>query len=254
MKRYRFILVLAIILMQSSFSVGSENGAGQSIYPDLLEDEGSEEDFFDETATFVINDPLEPINRAFFTFNDVMYDWVIEPVTNGYIWLLPRSLRQCFGNVFYNLAMPVRLLNSLLQGDLESTGVVLGRFLINSTIGVAGFVDIAYLEFDIDPRPADFGQTLGKWGLGGGIYLCWPIVGPSNIRDSFGLVADAYTHPIPYFHNDLVLDVAYYTSNMVNTLSLNPDIYNDIRKYSLDPYVASRQAYYEYRRAFINEE
>jgi phospholipid-binding lipoprotein MlaA len=254
MKNYRLIVVFLILLVLPSFSYAEEHGAIPNSYPDLLEDEASEEDFFDESTTVVIYDPLEPINRAFFTFNDAAYEWIIQPVTEGYMWFFPRSLRECFGNVFYNLAMPVRLLNSILQGDLESTGIVLERFLINSTLGVYGIIDVAYLEFDISPRRADFGQTLGKWGIGEGIYICWPIVGPSTIRDSIGLVVDAYTHPIPYFHDSRTLDAAYYISNTVNTLSLNPDIYDDIKKYSLDPYVASRQAYYEYRKVFVKYE
>jgi phospholipid-binding lipoprotein MlaA len=246
------IIVLFFSLSGPSFSLG-ETAPNQNPLPDLLGDE-SGGDTFDKEPLLSIRDPLEPVNRLFFEFNDVVYDWALKPVTDGYIWLLPLELRKSFGNFFFNLSSPIRFLNTLLQGDLGASGVVLERFLINSTMGVWGLVDIAFLEFDIPPQRADFAQTLGKWGVGEGVYICWPLIGPSTARDTVGLVVDAYTHPIPYIHDDLALDIGYYLSNQINTLSLNPDIYEDLRKYSLDPYVAARQAYYEYRKAFVERE
>lgn len=251
-----FILLLVFTIFPAAPLMAVETPSNQSGFPDLLdEDFDTEEDFDDEFGNefdiATINDPLEPLNRVFFEFNDVVYEYVLSPVTDGYIWLLPRDLRECFGNFFFNLSAPVRLVNSLLQGELKQSGVVFSRFVINSTIGVYGLVDTAYLEFDIEPTEADFGQTLGRWGLGDGIYICWPFVGPSSVRDTVGLVVDAYTHPIPYFHDNYVLDISYYTTNRLNTLSLNPTIYDDLKRFSLDPYVASRQAYYDYRQAII---
>ncbi|MGB3211717.1 MAG: VacJ family lipoprotein [Desulforhopalus sp.] len=241
------------VLMLLAFPGTGGNLAAQESFPDFLGDDQVESDFLDEEPVVSVYDPLEPVNRVFFEFNDVFYEWILKPVTDGYIWVMPRELRESFDNFFYNLAMPVRLLNSLLQGNIEQSGVVLERFLINSTVGVWGLADVANKEFGIEPRRADFGQTLGKWGMGEGVYILWPFLGPSNIRDSVGLVADGYTHPIPYFHDNRVLDVAYYTTNRVNSLSLNPDVYDDLKRYSVDPYVAARQAYYEYRQALINQ-
>ncbi|SDO38509.1 MlaA family lipoprotein [Desulforhopalus singaporensis] len=223
--------------------------------PDLLDSEmqDGEEEYYDYSEEVTINDPLEPVNRMFFKFNDKLYDWVMKPVTDGYTWVVPEDLRESFGSAFQNLGAPVRLLNSLLQGELKQSGIVLERFLINSTIGVLGLVDIASKEFDLQPTKADFGQTLGKWGAGEGIYICWPFLGPSSVRDGIGLAVDAYTHPIPYLYNDLEVDLIYYSVYRINDLSLNPDIYEDLRKYSVDPYAASRQAYYEYRKAMIEK-
>jgi phospholipid-binding lipoprotein MlaA len=253
---YLIVVLLAIIVPATSV-VAVNASASQTDYPDLLDDsfdtgDNSLGDFRPGPPKATISDPLEPLNRVFFQFNDTVYEWVLSPVTDGYIWLVPRDLRECFGNFFYNLSSPVRLLNSILQGEFKQSGVVLSRFLINSTIGIYGLVDVASLEFDMEPRKADFGQTLGRWGLGNGIYICWPIVGPSSIRDSVGLVVDAYTHPVPYFHENTMLDIYYYTSNRLNTLSLNPTVYDDLKRLSLDPYVASRQAYYEYRQNLID--
>lgn len=253
----RNILLLVFLLFLPNYSLATDIDKAQVNIPDLLADEYDEfeeDEYFDEVDDAGINDPLEPINRVFFDFNDSLYEWVLKPITDAYIWTFPRELRECAGYFFYNLASPVRLINSILQGEFQQTGVVLQRFVINSTLGVYGLVDAASVEFDIEPARADFGQTLGRWGAGSGIYLFWPILGPSSFRDTVGLVADAYTHPIPYFHDSRVLDLAYYTSNRINTLSLNPDLYEDLKKYSLDPYIASRQAYYEYRQALIERE
>ena len=251
MKTNRYIVSFSVFLLLF-FSVIVGNVAAQNSYPNYLGGDSSDANLLDDSPAIVINDPLEPMNRAFFQFNDKLYFWVLKPVTHGYMWVLPFDLRKAIGNFFLNLAMPVRLLNSLLQGDMEKTGVVLKRFLINSTLGVYGFADIAEVEFGIGRKYADFGQTLGKWGAGGGIYFCWPVVGPSNARDSVGLVVDALSHPVQYFYEDRVLDASYYATNRINSLSLHPNAYDDLIKYSLDPYVASRQAYYAYRKSLID--
>ena len=254
-----FLIVIMSVIVPVSLVMADDTAASQNRFPDLLGDDfaGDDEwdekydDDFDIEEITSISDPLEPLNRVFFTFNDKVYEWVLSPITDGYIWAVPRDLRECFGNFFYNLAAPVRFVNSILQGELRQSGIVLSRFLINSTLGVYGLVDIANLEFDIYPRNADFGQTLGRWGVGDGVYIFWPVIGPSSIRGSVGLVVDAYTHPIPYFYERRALDIFYYTSNMINTLSLSPDAYDDLKRFSLDPYIASRQVYYDYRKALI---
>jgi len=244
-----FSLFAFLVLTAAAGSVMADES-----YPDFLGDDSGEADYLDESSQVTINDPLEPMNRAFFQVNDKLYFWVLKPVTKGYMWVFPLELRESFGNFFKNIAAPVRLLNALLQGDLSKSGVVVERFLINSTVGVYGLADIADKEFNIGPKKGDFGQTLGKWGLGEGIYILWPVVGPSNVRDTVGLVGDTYSHPVSYFFDNRVLDVSYYTTNMVNTLSLNPNAYEDLKRFSVDPYTAARQAYYEYRKAIIENE
>ncbi len=253
MKITRYIAIIFIVVMLSSFVAVDKNFAEEKKYPDLLSNEPNDTGVFDESTEIVVNDPLEPMNRVFFQFNDRLYEWVLKPVTDGYMWVFPIELRECFNNFFLNIATPIRLINSLLQADFKKTGVVLERFLINSTLGVYGFADIAEKQFDIEPRDADFGQTLGKWGLGSGIYFCWPVFGPSNVRDSFGLLADTYTHPVPYFINNFTFSASYYSANKVNDISLHPNAYDDLKKYSVDPYAAARQAYYEYRQAILTE-
>lgn len=253
MKTYRYIVLFSMFLVLSSTAIVRAAAAGES-YPDFLGDEMSTNDALDTSADIVVSDPLEPLNRSFFQFNDKLYFWVLKPVSKGYSWVLPQELRECVDNFFLNLATPIRFLNALLQGNMEKSGAVLGRFLINSTVGIYGLVDVAESHFGISPRRGDFGQTLGKWGMGEGIYFCWPIVGPSNVRDSVGLVADSFSQPLWYFYDNRLIDVSYYSTEKVNTLSLHPNVYEDLKKFSVDPYVASRQAYYEYRKAIIENE
>ena len=218
---------------------------------DLLSD-----DFFNDTPLAqepTYYDPLEPMNRLFFEFNDKLYFWVLKPVNKVYSAILPIGVRYSFGNFFNNMAAPIRLLNNLLQGKFSDAGIVVSRFLINSTLGVYGFGDPALVDFDLEPKPEDFGQTLGLWGIGEGIYLCWPVIGPSSARDTLGFGIDAYSHPVVYLNDDLLVSAAYYSENKINLLSLNPDAYEDLKKYSLDPYVSMRQVYLDYRRNKIKD-
>lgn len=244
-------VVIFILSMLISSSIAMDVCTVQAVQPsdeDLLDDE-----FFDieNEGDEDINDPLEPMNRFFFEINDNLYYWVIKPTNTVYSALFPGDVRDCFGNFFSNLATPISLLNNLLQGDFEDAGIVLSRFAINTTLGVFGFGDPAYSEFGLDPQPADFGQTLGKYGVGAGFYLYWPILGPSNLRDTIGYFTDVYTHPLPYVDRTLAERTMYYSAERLNLISLNPDLYDDMKKYSLDPYVAARQAYYDYRRTKI---
>ena len=218
---------------------------------ELMGDPIFEDDFSLNDPGVVIKDPLEPMNRVFFNFNDKLYFWVLKPVNTAYSSVVPADIRMIIGNFFKNLAAPIRFLNNLFQGEVEDAGVVLGRFVINSTMGVFGFGDVAYREFGLVPRDADFGQTLGKLGIGEGIYLCWPGLGPLNVRDTIGFLGDVYMHPVPYVTNDLTIDLTYLVVDRVNTLSVSPPVYEELVRISLDPYVAARQAFFEYRRAII---
>ncbi len=200
-----------------------------------------------------IYDPLEPMNRFFFSVNDKLYFWAIKPVNKVYSAVLPNDIRGCLGNFFTNLSAPVRLLNNFLQGDFHDAGIVLSRFVINSTLGIFGFCDPATNEFELHSQPADFGQTLGKYGVGEGLFLYLPIIGPSNARDLVGYITDAYTHPVPYFSDKIIQEAVYFGMDKLNLISLNPGLYDDMKKFSLDPYVATREAYHDYRSSKIKE-
>ena len=251
MKIVQVVFFLALLFCQPQVSAAIENSANPRAFPNLLDEETSADEAVEGESQVSVYDPLESMNRFFFEVNDRLYLWVVKPVAKGYSRVLPLELRECFGNFFLNIVFPVNFLNSALQGDLRTVTVVTERFLINSTIGVYGFIDVGANEFDIGPRRADFGQTLGRWGIGEGIFIYWPVVGPSNLRDTFGLVADTFSKPLPYVYDNRFIDLAIYSTERVNILSLHPDLYEDLKRYSLDPYVAARQAYVEYRRGFL---
>ncbi len=242
------MLLPSVALSEDKYGVGGDDYIVENGAPDLL---GDESEWENEKEPAGIYDPLEPLNRAFFEFNDKLYFWVLKPVKQGYTYVVPEDIRVSVGNFFYNLAAPVNLTNTLLQGRFEDSGVVFKRFVINSTLGIFGFGDVAAVDFDLKPERGDFGETLGVYGIGEGIYLCWPLFGPSNVRDSVGIVGDMQLHPYSYLEFDSAAQSFARGSEFINRLSITPDVYEDIKKISLDPYVATRQAYIDYRRNLI---
>jgi phospholipid-binding lipoprotein MlaA len=211
--------------------------------------------FFNENDDEEENaDPLESMNRFFFEVNDKLYYWIAKPVNRVYTTVVPYDCRQCFGNFFDNIAAPIRVVNNLLQGKVADAGIDLSRFLINSTAGVLGLGDPALQAFGLEPRPEDFGQTLGVWGLGEGPYLYLPIVGPLTLRDSAGFIGGTLIHPATYVFSTYVEGVSYYSVEKINLLSLHPGLYEDMKRYSLDPYISVRQVYLEYRRNKVQDE
>ena len=117
-----------------------------------------------------------------------------------------------------------------------------------------GFGDPALVSFGLTPRPADFGETLGVYGIGEGIYLYWPFIGPSNVRDSVGFAGDIYAHPMTYLNLTWEEEGSYYVVTEINAKSLGPATYEDIKKFSFDPYVAISQAYFELRQRKIDKQ
>lgn len=142
-----------------------------------------------------VYDPLEPMNRAIFTFNDTLDRAVVKPVAQAYVDVVPRLVRAGVSNVFGNLSDAFSAINNLLQGKRDPLGSDLGRVLVNSTFGLGGIFDIAS-EANLEKYNEDFGQTLGWWGLGTGPYLVLPILGPSNLRDAAGLGATWLIDPV----------------------------------------------------------
>ncbi len=201
-----------------------------------------------------ISDPLEPMNRFFFEFNDRLYFWVLKPVSTGYSYVVAEDVRMSIRDFFYNLLAPVRIVNSLLQGKVKNSATELGRFVINSTVGVVGFGDPATNEFGLPRRDEDLGQTLGVYGIGDGFYICWPILGPSSLRDTVGLVGDSFLDPVSYLMAaDFAAGAAVYSGSEVNKTSLTLGDYEEFKEAAFDPYLALRDAYQQYRRNKIKD-
>jgi phospholipid-binding lipoprotein MlaA len=197
-------------------------------------------------------DPLEPVNRVFFQVNDKFYFWVLKPVASGYKAIVPQDVRVSARNFFSNLTTPIRIVNCLLQAKFKGAGNEAVRFLLNSTFGLAGFLDPAKKEFNIDKQDEDFGQTLGSWGVGPAFYIDWPILGPSSLRDTVGFAGDLFLDPRTYLFNRPIFYVVR-PFELVNDTSLRIGEYDDLKKAAIDPYVALRDAYHQYRQNKIRK-
>ena len=198
-----------------------------------------------------VNDPLEPMNRGIFWFNDKLDRYAIEPVARGYDWVMPTALERALSRFFKNLAFPVRFVNNLLQAKFKATGEETGRFVVNSTVGIAGFLDPAR-HWGLEPHPEDFGQTLGAWGVGPGPYLVLPVLGPSNMRDAPSLVVDGYTAITPYALTFLQL-IGLYAIAALNERAQAIELVREARLAALDYYVFVRNAYSQRRRAAVED-
>lgn len=226
--------------------VPNDNGAG------ITEGESPLPAGGEQPPPATVADPIEPVNRAIFTFNDKAYYWVFKPVAKGYNFVVPQGVRVAVRNFFSNLATPTRVVNNLLQGNFRATGTELLRFTINSTIGIAGFFDPARDGFHLEKKDADFGQTFGKYGLGQGFYLVLPILGPTTLRDGTGFAGDLYLDPVSYVR-PVKLAVGIDAYRWENNLSLRLGEYEDLTGSALDPYVAVRDAYAQHRAEKVRE-
>lgn len=200
-----------------------------------------------------IADPIEPWNRAIYHVNDKFYFWLLKPATKGYAHVVPEDVRGIFSNFYENLKAPIRIVNNFLQGKPGYAGIELAKLLINSTAGVGGLRDCAKECFGINGRDADFGQTLGKYGVGFGFYIVWPILGPSSPRDTVGWVGDRLLMPQSYVSSEWISPegVGLYAHEKVNYISFHLGDYEMIKGAAIDPYVAMRDAYVQYRKKLI---
>jgi phospholipid-binding lipoprotein MlaA len=201
-----------------------------------------------------IDDPLEPVNRAFYTFNDKLYFWFLKPAARGYRAVVPETARVGVRNFFYNLAGPVRMVNCALQGKGEEAGYEFVRLFVNTTLGLGGFLDVAGDEaMQLERYDEDLGQTLGVYGMGPSIYIHWPFLGPSSGRDTLGTVGDGFLNPLNYVVPEGGYNGAIRTYERINETSLTIGDYEDLKRSALDPYVAIRDAYYQHRESSIRE-
>lgn len=237
-EKITFSLVLFILLAQPLFAMQADS--------DLL----SEYEIENESSE--ISDPIEPLNRVFFQFNDKLYTYILNPVARTYAAVLPEDVRGCIGNAFNNIVAPIRIVNNLLQGKVSQSGTELLRFVINTTAGAGGLADPAKEVFNLYTSDEDLGQTLGKYGFGEGIYICWPIFGPSNIRDTIGKVGDSFLNPLSYIYfDDSMNGIAVHAGKRVNQTSLVLGEYEQFIESSFDPYIAMRQFFTDSRRSQI---
>lgn len=197
-----------------------------------------------------VNDPIEPINRASFALNTLLFENVIYPAMRGYKWLVPEVGRQHITNFGNNLFYPVRLVNNSLQGQWNESWLETKRFGINTTVGILGLYDPATTKYELRQSREDLGQTFGKWGWDSKAYLFIPILGPSSERDLLGLVGDSFLAPTSYLDSPY----NYVTPGFFQFNDLAA--YSDAIHYALvenyDPYELTRLLYTASREAAVN--
>jgi phospholipid-binding lipoprotein MlaA len=216
---------------------------------DDVDDEGADDVAFvasDAGATEAMHDPLEGLNRFVFALNDAVDTLVLRPAAALYGFVTPLVVKQAVTRFYDNLKSPVILANDLLQGNVtDGAAVTLGRFVVNSTAGLVGLLDVA-TGLGLPGHDADFGQTLYMYGLGPGPYVVLPLLGPSTMRDATGQVVDSFLDPLGYvlpFEASLGLTAGEAISKREEIM----DPLDQLRLGSLDYYAAVRGAYYQHR-------
>jgi phospholipid-binding lipoprotein MlaA len=217
---------------------------------DLEEDPFAEEELkIDE-----IPDPFERwYNRPVYVFNDHIYEYFMRPVAQTYKDLIAEGFRIMIRNLFNTITFPTRLVSSLLQFKFDKSGQVIGRVLINCTLGFACMVDVADEEFDIEYVDEDFGQVLGYYGISSGPYLMLPLLGPSSIRDGIGRAADALMNPLFWLVPDFITGAGITAGDMVNETSFFIEDIKAFKEGAIDPYVSFRDFYNQRREILIDE-
>jgi phospholipid-binding lipoprotein MlaA len=204
----------------------------------------------DAVAEFELtNDPLEPLNRAMYAVNDGLDTVLLRPAAVAYRRVLPPEVRIGVRNALGNLRSPVILLNDVLQGEPQRAGTTLGRFMLNTTLGVGGMLDVA-ADFGLPGHGEDFGQTLAVWGVGEEPFLFVPVLGPSNPRDLIGTGVDAVGNPFAWVSGAAWIDILTATRVVLQGLDTREGLIEPLdalRQGSLDPYAALRSAYRQRR-------
>ena len=210
--------------------------------------------FFLPTISFSSedNDPLEGMNRVIYSFNEVVDGSIIKPVAQGYKAVMPNFAVKGVNNFYNNIRDVITVINDLLQLKIEHAAYDSGRVLLNSSLGIFGFIDVHSMNGG-ERRIEDFGQTLGHYGIGHGAYLVLPFFGPSSVRDGLGLAADTILiDPIGYVNdvrtrNQLrIVQLVDKRAELINASDI-------LGSASLDPYAFQRDAYIQYREALVND-
>lgn len=203
-----------------------------------------------------ITDPLEGLNRTIFRANDFVYRTVFTPFTRQYVRVVPREARKGVGNFFVNLEYPVRLAGSLLQFKFGRATKETGKFLVNSTIGLGGFMNAAKDSPILQSPEEDIGQAFGAWGVKHGIYIVLPLLGPSSLRDFAGRLGGNAADPLsePWAQVEDHIDrLILQGTDTLNDLPEIIDLYTSITDAAIDPYVAVRDGYVQYRARQVRE-
>ncbi|HLT64342.1 MAG TPA: VacJ family lipoprotein [Pseudohongiella sp.] len=193
-------------------------------------------------------DPWEPVNLKIHAFNDKLDAAILRPVAESYSRYVPRIAQRGVSNFFSNLNDVTVLVNNILQLKIINAASDTGRIVLNTTLGIGGLIDVA-TPVGLQKNNEDFGQTLGRWGVRPGPYVVLPLLGPSTLRDSFGLVADTFTNPMTYHEEPSVRNSAWALNQLdrrVSALAADALIMGD-------PYIFIREAYLQQRQYLVSD-
>lgn len=204
-----------------------------------------------EMEEISVADPLQAWNRAMFHFNDKLYFWLLKPAARGYKAVVPKPVRKGVKNFFHNITSPIRIVSALLQGKGRTASAELTSFLVNSTVGILGLGDPAGRWDELDASEEDIGQTLATYGIGNGFYLVWPVLGPSTLRDSVGMIGDWLLDPTKYV--DPLEASGLWAVENVNATSFRIGDYESLKDAAIDPYISLRNAYIQNRQKKVEE-
>ncbi|MEK7235702.1 MAG: VacJ family lipoprotein [Nitrospirota bacterium] len=238
-----------------------DTASDELLDPFARADEGAGEEY----------DPWEPMNTNIFEFNRQVDRFVLKPVAKGYNFLLPDWVQVSISNFYYHLRFPPRFLNNVFQGKFKGAGIEVGRFLVNSTIGGAGLIDVAK-DMGLETPEEDTGQTLGFYGMKPGPYLVLPLLPPFTVRDFTGYVGDIFLNPINWLVAPIIevknvpsviahknrttssaLQLGIRVEEIVNERSRNLEKFQGVEEATLDLYTAVRNAYLQKRAKAIRE-
>ena len=197
-------------------------------------------------------DPWEPFNQAMFTFNYSFDRYLLKPVAKGYNFVMPDELQRMISNAFDNINPVPKWTNNLLQLNFKGFLTEVGRFVINSTLGIGGLWDIAKQEFGLQKTKVDFGQTLGKWGIGPGPFLILPFLPPLTVRDGIGYGVDGAMDPLSYIIPFIPDRLLMRVGDTINDRSLNLDLFQGFEETTIDMYSAVRNGFLQRRQNLIH--
>ena len=224
------------------------------------EAEEFEEEFLEKETTDAM-DPLSGYNRFMTSFNDKFITYLLNPVSEAYAYVVPQPLRLGVSHFIHNIQFPVRLANNLLQFKFQNSSDEIERFIVNSTVGLAGLMDPAKNYMNIPAHNEDFGQTLGHYGIGSGFHVVLPFFGPSNLRDIAGITMDAYLSPLVNVRglenykipDNLGQSIGIAAVQFINKNSLHLEEYESLKEDAIDLYPFLRDIYEQKRISDIAE-
>lgn len=250
-----FFLLWVFLALAAVFFHGKVFAENFGFIANAESEEYDDMDFDDEFENYtdeLVFDPLSGYNRFMTKVNDKLYVWVLKPFAKGYGKIMPEPGRLAIVRCFNNILFPIRFVNNFLQFKFKRAGIEIARFGVNSTIGILGFTDPAGSWLNLEACREDFGQTLGHYGVGSGFHIVLPVIGPSNIRDSIGMIPDYFLNPIHYIDNqETIYGIRIF--DKINYTSLHINDYESLKKDAVDFYILLRDVYEQNRKTLIKE-